>query len=262
MSDGWNMISVSMTVAIPRLNVLFPGAASKAFAYNGGYTPVDTFKIGSGYWLKFTGAQTPGIYGVPVTSDSVSVLSGWNMVGSIGSPVGVHDVQSIPPALTLSPFYGYSTGYYVTDSIRPGNGYWVRVSQNATLIFGATVVAQNRVHIVQTEELPPPPPTSTGEKQITAMPKEYNLSRNYPNPFNPSTSVEIAVPRLSYVKVAVYNILGEKVATLVDGVQSAGYHTLVWNGMTDNFIQASSGMYFLRMWSDAYTATEKILMMK
>ncbi len=262
MSDGWNMISLGMKVANPRQEVLFPVVASRAFAYSGGYIPVDTLKLGSGYWLKFTGPQSPSIYGVPVTADSIDVLSGWNMIGSIGSPVSVGDVQSVPPALSLSPFFGYNGGYFVTDSIRPGVGYWVRVPQNAILILSTSVMAQNRVHIVPTGELPPSPPTATGEQPSLRIPKEYNLGQNYPNPFNPSTTLEIAVPRASQVRVAVYNILGERVATLVDGMQPAGYHTVVWNGMTDNFTQASSGVYMIRMSSGSFTAIRKILMMK
>lgn len=95
-----------------------------------------------------------------------------------------------------------------------------------------------------------------------AVPKEFSLSANYPNPFNPSTKFRVAVPQDAYVEVVVYDILGRKVATLVHDVRTAGYHTIEWNGLTDDNASAVTGVYFVRMASGSFTQIQKIMLMK
>ncbi len=95
-----------------------------------------------------------------------------------------------------------------------------------------------------------------------ALPKEFSLGQNYPNPFNPLTKFEVALPQASHLEVAIYNILGQKVLTLADEARDAGYHTLIWDGNTSSGVQASSGIYFVRMTAEKFAAVRKILMMK
>lgn len=83
------------------------------------------------------------------------------------------------------------------------------------------------------------------------------LYRNYPNPFNQKTVIKYAVPKASDVRLNIYNILGRKVAVLVDEHKEAGYHTAVWN-----VNEVSSGMYFYRLESDGYAKTKKMLLLK
>jgi hypothetical protein len=80
-----------------------------------------------------------------------------------------------------------------------------------------------------------------------SVPDQFMLFRNYPNPFNPSTTVEYALPSKSRITVKVYSILGSEVATLIDREQSAGSYRLVWNGRGSAGQSLSSGVYFLRM---------------
>jgi len=70
----------------------------------------------------------------------------------------------------------------------------------------------------------------------------FNLYQNYPNPFNPITEIEYALPKDCYVQLDVYNILGQKVTSLVDGEQTAGYKVARWDAST-----MSSGIYFCRL---------------
>ena len=106
-----------------------------------------------------------------------------------------------------------------------------------------------------------------------AIPREYSLSQNYPNPFNPSTQVLVGLPEASHLEIAVYNVLGQKVTTLVDEDRDAGYHTIVWNGTTEHGIAVSSGVYFIRVNADnpssgsggsgqRLNAIRKVVMMK
>jgi flagellar hook assembly protein FlgD len=95
-----------------------------------------------------------------------------------------------------------------------------------------------------------------------ALPKEFALGANYPNPFNPSTKFQIALPADAYVEVAVFDILGRKVATLVNDVVPAGYQTIEWNGVTDERAPAMTGVYFVRMVSGTFNKIQKIMLMK
>ena len=89
------------------------------------------------------------------------------------------------------------------------------------------------------------------------LPTETELDRNYPNPFNPSTTIRFQLPERRHVTVAVFNMLGQRVATLVDGEMSAGYHNVVWNAGS-----APSGVYFVRMQAGAYTAIRRAILTK
>jgi hypothetical protein len=73
-------------------------------------------------------------------------------------------------------------------------------------------------------------------------PAQYRLNQNYPNPFNPSTEISYALKNSTHVNLAVYNCLGQKVATLVDQKQSRGKHSMVFQPQG-----LSSGIYFLRL---------------
>ncbi len=75
----------------------------------------------------------------------------------------------------------------------------------------------------------------------TGLPDRFALMQNYPNPFNPSTTIAFALPVQSRVSIAIYNVIGQRVAELVNGELDAGYHAVVWNAA------AASGVYFCRM---------------
>ncbi len=94
------------------------------------------------------------------------------------------------------------------------------------------------------------------------LPTEFMLGQNYPNPFNPSTKFEFAMPKNARVEVVVYDILGSKVATLFDGIKDAGYHSVEWNGQNSQGQVAPSGVYFIKMNSDGFSAVRKALMLK
>jgi hypothetical protein len=96
----------------------------------------------------------------------------------------------------------------------------------------------------------------------STLPKEFELGQNYPNPFNPATVIEFALPTASNVSLAVYNILGQKVKTLVDGELDAGYKSVTWNGTTDSGSPAASGIYFYKLKAKNFESTKKLMLLK
>ena len=95
------------------------------------------------------------------------------------------------------------------------------------------------------------------------VPRQYALFANFPNPFNPSTSIEYALPGATEVELAIYDILGQQVQTLVaHELQGAGYYRLTWDGRDHSGHTVSSGMYFYRLATPAFTQTRKMILLK
>ncbi len=95
-----------------------------------------------------------------------------------------------------------------------------------------------------------------------SKPEHFSLSQNHPNPFNPQTCIGYALPQDAYVKLVIYNVLGQKVKTLVNEPQSAGYKTVWWDGNDERGDQASSGIYFYRLEADKFSEVKKIMLIK
>lgn len=102
----------------------------------------------------------------------------------------------------------------------------------------------------------------TGMDQLQELPQIFNVSLNYPNPFNPTTTIKYQLPKQSDVKLVIYNLLGQKVRTLINGQVEAGYHTAVWDGRNDKGMQAASGVYIYRFEAGDYVKTMKMMLLK
>jgi len=93
--------------------------------------------------------------------------------------------------------------------------------------------------------------------EIVSVPSVFGLSSAYPNPFNPSTSVELSVPSEGFVSVKVYNLMGQVVSTLHEGNLTANSYNFAWNAE-----DMASGMYLLKAESAGSIAIQKIMLMK
>jgi hypothetical protein len=89
------------------------------------------------------------------------------------------------------------------------------------------------------------------------LPTEFVLMQNYPNPFNPSTRIAYGLAANVHVKLTVMNMLGQEVATLVNGSQETGYHEVTFDGKN-----LSSGLYFYRIQAGAFVDTKRLLMIR
>jgi len=94
-------------------------------------------------------------------------------------------------------------------------------------------------------------------KEVSPPPRNYALSQNYPNPFNATTMVNYQLPVDGYVKLEVYNVLGQKVATLVDSRQQTGYRSVTWDASN-----ISSGLYFYKLTAGDFTETRRMMLVK
>ena len=100
------------------------------------------------------------------------------------------------------------------------------------------------------------------KRETSTIPQNFELYANYPNPFNPTTNIKYSIPVQNHVSLTIYNLLGQKVATLVDQIQQSGIYTANWNGTSDNGIAVSSGLYLYRLHAGSFVATKKMLLIK
>jgi len=89
------------------------------------------------------------------------------------------------------------------------------------------------------------------------IPDKFNLSQNYPNPFNPSTKIRFDIPKASFVKLKVIDILGREIETLVDDKLQPGIYEVNWNAL-----QRPSGVYFYQIQSGNFNQTKKMVLIK
>jgi hypothetical protein len=94
------------------------------------------------------------------------------------------------------------------------------------------------------------------------LPKDFVLYHNYPNPFNPSTTIKFSVPAACDISLVVYNVLGQEVKTLYDGRIDAGTHDVVWNGDNNSSARVASGVYFYRLRSGDFDRSRKMTLIK
>jgi Secretion system C-terminal sorting domain len=92
---------------------------------------------------------------------------------------------------------------------------------------------------------------------LSELPEEYTLFENYPNPFNPNTNIQYAIPEQSFVKLDVYNSLGEEITTLVSEEHAAGVFSISWNAKN-----LPSGIYFYKIQAGEFVDIKKMLLMK
>ncbi|MDP2208945.1 MAG: hypothetical protein Q8K98_09265 [Bacteroidota bacterium] len=133
---GWNLISIPYDSSY-KVAENFPTAISKAYNYDNRYMICDTIVGGLGYWLKFPAVDSISIDGGGNIYDTVKVNAGWNMIGSVHKIIPKHLITTHPEGIILSHYYKYnpSVGYEIADTVKPGEGYWVKCSSPGTIIF-------------------------------------------------------------------------------------------------------------------------------
>jgi len=189
---------------------------------------------------------------------AVGAYAGTTLTALLTAGVGIND------ALTQT---GAATGAYAVGALA-GAGVDVNDSDhdfdgtNGRLVFqvGNNCIPRNQYVAVQSNWV------NTGTAGVNSdeslIPKEFALYDNYPNPFNPTTQIAVDLPEAATTEITVWNIMGQKVATLYTGDLNAGHHTLNFDGRDSNGKQLTSGMYLYRVAAGKYNATKKMTLMK
>jgi len=175
-----------------------------------------------------------GVVGILATS--VSAQGQLLRMGAVGASSGIaqgakHGMRSLVGQATA--------GIPVSDKFRHGVGF---------LFADTEIKIPNAAEGVETlpEELP----------------DRFELRQNYPNPFNPSTTIEYATVEPTRVRLEIFNILGQRVALLVDDVKPAGVHKAVWRATDDKGGPAASGVYLYRLVAGDFVRTRTMTLVK
>ncbi len=366
---GWNMLSFPKIVSDYSIFKYYPTAESDPFIYSNGYVGLDTIPPKTGYWLKSSATQNVIIQGSPRLVDTLNLVEGWNLVGSIDDTIPKSSLVQIPDTI-IGTMFCFKNGLYYQQEpdsdLYPHQGYWIKARTNGMIVMNASWKNQQSVlnkppvevfkpsntitftddrgieqklyfgfdaeHLRMQEffELPPLPPdgifdarfdnnltlaathkvqstkniliqstdypitirwvasdhraylTIDGKQielngdgkaiiaekpmkvsltldpsDVREIPKTFALEQNFPNPFNPLTSIRYQLPVSGWVTVKVYNSFGQEMVTLVDGPQEAGYKSVEWDAS-----QFASGVYFYRLIAGSFISTKKMVLIR
>lgn len=291
---GWNLIG-SLTNKIPTSNVTSqpPGLVSSAYyGFNLSYVETDTLRPGKGYWIKVDG---PGK--LILSSAAPPQPAGEQIGNSAGDFLGelvVRDAQGrmqtilygsgndgddrsyeMPPtppegsfdvrlaggkrAILTRPGIIHSEALRISSVAYPLTLEWASRGQSGTLIVNG-----REISLYQSGNI-----TIQNEASIalriggeSSVPMEFALDQNFPNPFNPSTSIRYHLPGDSHITLKVFDALGQEVKTLVNGFHKAGTMSVTWDGTGNRGETLASGMYFVRLVSGDKSDSKKMILMK
>lgn len=212
-----------------------------------------------------------GVYGnqpQPTTPWAVQYWDGSEWVtledgigGSFEEGVNGVDVDALSEWISEEPIQTTKFRLAVwSDGIDPLFSYHIRGRGGSTLNWDETDSVLVGVHgtkpyrciLVQYKDLS----TEIGHEDIM-QPTEYALHQNYPNPFNPQTNIRFSLPKSSHVRLTVYNIQGQEVAVLIDGMRPSGVHQEVFDASS-----LSSGIYFYRLNTEQGIRIKKMMVIK
>lgn len=143
LATGWNMISNPILTPNDSVRQLFPTSDfdyAFAFVPGVGYSQRYQMENGAGYWGKFTSGGTANISGNIIARDTINVVQGWNMVGSVSAAFDTADVID-PAGIRATSWFAFNGGYAPSQTIDAGAGYWVKANANGQFIFSARAAA-------------------------------------------------------------------------------------------------------------------------
>ncbi len=287
LNTGWNLIGPFECPVNTADIVITPAQAldSYYFGYDRGYQIDSLLLPGKGYWVHvnqpatmtipecFPGPGGPTAQKTEPAGDLVvvSFVDQQGQGGRLYLSDGADAEQSLMPP---SPPEGSADIRFVSNQMveKLGTGshpisissavYPIRVTVENTRGIrlelrsstGALALEPGKPVTLQAEEVLLSLSETTGS---TPVPKEFALSQNYPNPFNPTTTISYALPTDSRVTMIVYDVLGNEVATLVNGQETAGFKSVTWNAAG-----VASGTYFCRIQAGRFLAFKKMLLLK
>ena len=279
---GWNLFGgYEQFVITANITTNPPGLQSgPIYKYSGGYSVATTLDPGYGYWIKLTGAGQiiipetltkgetvewfPEDWGRITLTDATGIsYTLYAVKGQVD--LSLYDLPPAPPAGMFD--IRYESGRIAEDinsSIKAIDmkgvtypltvrveGMDIRLMDESGKMINTNLKSGEDIMISD----------ATIQKLMVSgelLPTVYSLEQNYPNPFNPSTLIEFSLPEdAANVKLSIYNILGEKVAELVNTSQKAGKYQYQWNANG-----VATGMYIYELRTDKFVSVRKMLLLK
>ena len=104
--------------------------------------------------------------------------------------------------------------------------------------------------------------TSVEGAHSNSLPTDFELKQNFPNPFNPNTTIQFQLPAASHMSLKIYNLDGQLIKTLISEQMTAGNHNVNWDGTNDLGIKVGSGLYFYRIQAGRFTTARRMILIK
>ncbi|MFA7289585.1 MAG: T9SS type A sorting domain-containing protein [Melioribacteraceae bacterium] len=281
--SGWNMIGAFDTQITVSQITTEPANSISTFFYGftDGYIKATTLDPGKGYWIKVNADGNLVLpTGVGKNSDYTKEYEYDEVVGSIyicdekGKSTALSIVSSgknlemaeLPPMPPVGIFDVRFSSNRFAEQILPGQcqqilissaDYPVSISVDKITLrvrdsFGNEKIIKKGEKFVITN-----PAIERIEITSIEIPTEFQLMQNYPNPFNPATTIKFTLPEAVRVRLEVFNILGEKVADLINSEMDAGYHEVNWNARN-----LSTGVYVYSINAGSYSSIKKMILLK
>jgi hypothetical protein len=295
---GWNMVgSIAKPIAVTAIGLSSGLEIGTMYKYAGSYQPVTTVTPGLGYWVKTNQAGQLTMTGsATLPKQEVADYSEINKV-TIIDKAGRHqtlyigeeglvkaaglDAGEWPPAAPdFDARFKNSKGMVATYPSKLEAAkyeYPISIATDAYPVivkWEVSKAAEKTLTLVSGGKLLGVLEGSGSMKVKSGaglglalngnvnVPKVFALGQNYPNPFNPTTRFAVDVPRATNVEIAIYNVLGQKIVTLMNGEQAAGSYDMEWNATDAHNQVVPTGIYFVRMTADNFSAVQKIMLMK
>jgi hypothetical protein len=221
------------------LNSSLPNGSVYALAFSGVNLFAGTYGSGIYHSTNFGGSWTPENIGLSYSYIVALAVSGANVfAGTYGGTTG---------GVFLSTNNG--TGWAAVNTELANRNVY------ALTPFGGNLFAGTDGSGIWRRPLSDM--VASVERLSADVPEQFIVYQNFPNPFNPSTTIRYGLPNRSHVSLTVYNTLGQSVSTLMNGEQESGYHEVQFNATN-----LSSGVYFYRMQAGSYVETRKLLLVR
>ncbi len=279
---GWNMVSVyDVEAPVTALTTTPNGILSSFFfGFNNGYSIPTTLLPGKGYWIRASQpgviklGYTPKIIAQPNAIDpkwhTIKITDAAGCTASLylaTSPVATvnYGLPPVPPAGLFDVRFASQTSVENSTEVRKDIlirgamypvvlsvcGVDLKVKDNVTgklinsIVKAGSSITIPNANITIIEVIP-------DYKSVT-----YELQQNFPNPFNPTTTIKYSVPEKTLIKLNVYNQLGQQVVALINEVKDAGTYSIEWNAAN-----LASGVYFYELCTPNFRSVKKLLLMK
>lgn len=215
--------------------------------------------------LQLTPVADPG----PATSTNNTIVPPMVTIAQINANVASYQARLVRIANAHFVESGtFETGHNYTLEDDTGTIVFRTTFYDADYIGEPIPVGNFNVRVLVNQFNQTPQVTARALSDWSGVPNEDNVATptrllgNYPNPFNPSTTISFTTAKAAPVQITIYNLKGQAVRTWNLETEVGGNHSVQWDGLDDNGLSLSSGVYFYRMFSGAYSSTRKMVLMK